>query len=367
MASSRRRRTPRNTQPRLRLRAPPRRPHRPRHRTQKPTPTPAARRLCHNLTAHRQARASSPLSPRHSSTTKSSPPPPAAPSFRQAYADQDASQSPAPATWPDRSHGAASRPASPPSPPAPPAPTPLLDASEAAGSSRPPPAITPYQARQIRSLRRRHRPDQATHRRLGRAARHPRSQTSRARPVDQAPHPRPASPRPTSQKRQSSSSPPPAPPATRLYGEGGALGPDLTGSDRRNLVLPPRATSCDPTAVVPADYRMTLLQAQRRPHPHRRHPRPNRPHPHPPNPRRTPHPREKPNHLPTTTPHLLHARRPPRRPRRRPSPPPHRLPDVHQPTVGQTRGVTPTSLKSAISAAQLSSSTTSLTAVKKRR
>lgn len=45
----------------------------------------------------------------------------------------------------------------------------------------------------------------------------------------------------------------------RLYGEGGQLGPDLTGSDRRqlNYLL---ENLLDPNAVVPADYRMEVIQ-----------------------------------------------------------------------------------------------------------
>lgn len=45
----------------------------------------------------------------------------------------------------------------------------------------------------------------------------------------------------------------------KLYGEGAALGPDLTGSDRRNLdyLL---GNIVDPNAVVPADYRVSVLK-----------------------------------------------------------------------------------------------------------
>jgi putative membrane-bound dehydrogenase-like protein len=45
----------------------------------------------------------------------------------------------------------------------------------------------------------------------------------------------------------------------KLYGEGVALGPDLTGSDRHNLdyLL---GNIIDPNALVPADYRITVLQ-----------------------------------------------------------------------------------------------------------
>jgi len=42
----------------------------------------------------------------------------------------------------------------------------------------------------------------------------------------------------------------------KLYGEGAALGPDLTGSDRHNLdyLL---GNIVDPNAMVPADYRVS--------------------------------------------------------------------------------------------------------------
>ena len=45
----------------------------------------------------------------------------------------------------------------------------------------------------------------------------------------------------------------------KLYGEGAALGPDLTGSDRHNLdyLL---GNIIDPNALVPADYRVTVLK-----------------------------------------------------------------------------------------------------------
>jgi putative membrane-bound dehydrogenase-like protein len=45
----------------------------------------------------------------------------------------------------------------------------------------------------------------------------------------------------------------------KLYGEGGALGPELTGSDRHKLSYL-LENILDPSAIVPADYRMTLLQ-----------------------------------------------------------------------------------------------------------
>jgi putative membrane-bound dehydrogenase-like protein len=45
----------------------------------------------------------------------------------------------------------------------------------------------------------------------------------------------------------------------KLYGEGGALGPELTGSDRQKLSYL-LENILDPSAIVPADYRMTLLQ-----------------------------------------------------------------------------------------------------------
>jgi len=45
----------------------------------------------------------------------------------------------------------------------------------------------------------------------------------------------------------------------KLYGQGGQLGPDLTGSDRHNLdyLL---GNIVDPNALVPADYRVTVFK-----------------------------------------------------------------------------------------------------------
>ena len=47
----------------------------------------------------------------------------------------------------------------------------------------------------------------------------------------------------------------------RLFGEGGQIGPELTGSQRANLdyVL---ENVLDPSAVVPADYQVTILQTK---------------------------------------------------------------------------------------------------------
>lgn len=45
----------------------------------------------------------------------------------------------------------------------------------------------------------------------------------------------------------------------KLYGEGGQLGPDLTGSDRHKLTYL-LENILDPSAIVPADYRMTVFQ-----------------------------------------------------------------------------------------------------------
>jgi putative membrane-bound dehydrogenase-like protein len=45
----------------------------------------------------------------------------------------------------------------------------------------------------------------------------------------------------------------------RLYGEGGQIGPDLTGGDRHKLTYL-LENLLDPSAVVPADYRMTVFQ-----------------------------------------------------------------------------------------------------------
>ncbi len=45
----------------------------------------------------------------------------------------------------------------------------------------------------------------------------------------------------------------------KLQGEGGSIGPDLTGSDRRNLAYL-LENLLDPSAVVPADYRLRVIQ-----------------------------------------------------------------------------------------------------------
>jgi putative heme-binding domain-containing protein len=44
-----------------------------------------------------------------------------------------------------------------------------------------------------------------------------------------------------------------------MFGEGGAIGPDLTGSDRKNLdyLL---GNIVDPNAMVPADYRVSIFK-----------------------------------------------------------------------------------------------------------
>ncbi|MBI1248381.1 c-type cytochrome [bacterium] len=47
----------------------------------------------------------------------------------------------------------------------------------------------------------------------------------------------------------------------RMYGEGATIGPDLTGSNRANLDYLLQ-NIIDPSAVVPADYRMTVLQME---------------------------------------------------------------------------------------------------------
>lgn len=44
----------------------------------------------------------------------------------------------------------------------------------------------------------------------------------------------------------------------KLHGEGGAIGPDLTGADRHNLAYL-LENIVDPSAVVPADYRLSVL------------------------------------------------------------------------------------------------------------
>ena len=45
----------------------------------------------------------------------------------------------------------------------------------------------------------------------------------------------------------------------KLYGEGGTIGPDLTGSDRRNLhyII---SNIVDPNAEISNDYRMTIVR-----------------------------------------------------------------------------------------------------------
>ena len=45
----------------------------------------------------------------------------------------------------------------------------------------------------------------------------------------------------------------------KLYGEGGSIGPDITGSDRRNLhyII---SNIVDPNAEIPNDYRTTIVR-----------------------------------------------------------------------------------------------------------
>jgi len=45
----------------------------------------------------------------------------------------------------------------------------------------------------------------------------------------------------------------------KLYGEGGQLGPDLTGGDRHKLTYL-LENILDPSAIVPADYRMSVFK-----------------------------------------------------------------------------------------------------------
>ena len=45
----------------------------------------------------------------------------------------------------------------------------------------------------------------------------------------------------------------------KLYGEGGAIAPDLTGGDRHNLTYL-LENIIDPNAVVPADYRISVIE-----------------------------------------------------------------------------------------------------------
>jgi putative heme-binding domain-containing protein len=45
----------------------------------------------------------------------------------------------------------------------------------------------------------------------------------------------------------------------KMYGQGGAIGPELTGSDRRNLKYL-LENILDPNAVVPADFRVSVFQ-----------------------------------------------------------------------------------------------------------
>jgi putative heme-binding domain-containing protein len=44
-----------------------------------------------------------------------------------------------------------------------------------------------------------------------------------------------------------------------MYGEGGAIGPDLTGGDRHKLTYL-LENILDPSAIVPADYRMSVFK-----------------------------------------------------------------------------------------------------------
>ena len=45
----------------------------------------------------------------------------------------------------------------------------------------------------------------------------------------------------------------------KLYGEGGALGPDLTGGDRHKISYL-LENIIDPSSIVPADYRMSIVK-----------------------------------------------------------------------------------------------------------
>jgi putative heme-binding domain-containing protein len=45
----------------------------------------------------------------------------------------------------------------------------------------------------------------------------------------------------------------------KLYGEGGMIGPDLTGGDRHKLTYL-LENIIDPSAIVPADYRMSVFK-----------------------------------------------------------------------------------------------------------
>ena len=44
----------------------------------------------------------------------------------------------------------------------------------------------------------------------------------------------------------------------RLYGQGGSIGPDLSGADRQNIYYL-LENMIDPSAVLPRDFRMTLV------------------------------------------------------------------------------------------------------------
>ena len=57
-----------------------------------------------------------------------------------------------------------------------------------------------------------------------------------------------------------------------LYGVGGKVGPDITGSNRANLdyLL---ENILDPSAVIPNEYKATRHQPQERPRHHRHRPR----------------------------------------------------------------------------------------------
>lgn len=130
----------------------------------------------------------------------------------------------------------------------------LLDA--VAAGKVPASAITPYQARQVRSL-----DDAALTEKLTRVWGELRD-TPEARQAELAQWARVLTPEAIARADPAQGK---AVFATacaachKLYGEGGALGPDLTGSDRRqlNYLL---ENIIDPNAIVPADYRMTLLQ-----------------------------------------------------------------------------------------------------------
>jgi mono/diheme cytochrome c family protein len=113
----------------------------------------------------------------------------------------------------------------------------------------------------------------------------------------------------------------------KMYGQGGAIGPELTGSDRRNLKYL-LENILDPNAVVPADFRVSIFHLKDGRTISGVDPRANRAHPHHPNTRRAPHPRTHPNRQTRADGAKFDARRLAGGFGRRKRPQPHRLPHV---------------------------------------